>query len=74
LHAICDLAYAIQVEQIERQTLTEMTLAPHLEDASGLLTPEAAIDEFNRFLAEPPAASAEEIERSEVRELIRGGG
>jgi hypothetical protein len=74
LQAICDLSYAMQAEQIERMALTQMTLAPHMEDSSGVLTPDGAVNEFNQWLAEKPAtATPEQVEKSDLLDLIKGG-
>lgn len=51
---MCDLAYTVQVEQIERRSLAEMQLAPHVEDSSKIATPDVAIAEFDAWLAAPP--------------------
>lgn len=51
---MCDLAYVIQVEQIERRALAEMTLAPHVEEKAKIATPDVAVAEFDRWLMAPP--------------------
>lgn len=67
---MCDLSYAVQVEALERQALTMMTLAPHLEDSSKIPTPEEVVQEFQQWLLSKPEAAGMKSEDAELMELI----
>ena len=63
---MCDLAYAIQVEGLERAALAELALAPHVKEGTKIDTPDTAVAEFDEWLwAEP-----ERTKRPEDMELI----
>jgi hypothetical protein len=69
---LCDLAYSVQVEQIERRSLAEMQLAPHMESKGQISTPEVAVAEFDAWLNEMPPDPALRTEAGELENLITG--
>jgi hypothetical protein len=69
---VCDLAYVVQVEQIERRALAEMQLAPHVEDSSKIATPEVAVAEFDAWLMAPPNHLSRPTAESEIMDLFQG--
>lgn len=69
---MCDLAYLIQVEQIERVALAEMTLAPHVKEGTQLSTPEGAVAEFDAWLMAEPESEFGDPADMDLVNLIRG--
>jgi hypothetical protein len=69
---VCDLAYMIQVEQIERGALAELVLAPHLKEGAQLTTPEQAVAEFDAWLTDQPDNDMTNPADLELTQLIRG--
>lgn len=55
---------------IERNALTQMMLAPHMEDTSQIATPDVAISEFQQWLASRPAELDQPSEDMELYQLI----
>jgi hypothetical protein len=69
---VCDLAYTMQVEAIEREALAQLALAPHLQEGAQLSTPQQAIAEFDQWLTEEPQADMTNPADVELAQLIRG--
>lgn len=67
---MCDLSYTLQVEMIERLALAQMALAPHVEDASQISTPDVAIQEFQQWLVSRPPELDRPAEDVELLDLI----
>jgi hypothetical protein len=57
LAEVCDVAYLIQVEQLERQALALLPSAPFLPEGKTLSSPDEVVAEFREWLMlEPDAA------------------
>ena len=69
---MCDLAYVVQVEQIERRALAELQLAPHVEDSSKIAPPAVAVAEFDAWLMAPPEHLDRPEGEQEIMDLIQG--
>lgn len=69
---MCDLAYTMQVEQIEREAVSSMTLAPHMREGTQLTTPEQAVAEFDAWLVGRPENEFTNPADMELAQLIRG--
>lgn len=69
---MCDLAYIVQAEQIERRALAEMALAPHVEDSSKIATPQVALAEFDAAVYEVPQHLTRPDGESEILDLLQG--
>jgi hypothetical protein len=70
LAEMCDLAYVIQVEAIERLALAQISLAPHMEGGGNIPTPDAAVAEFDQWLMARPKGLDRPAWETELRELI----
>lgn len=76
---MCDAAYLCQVEALERATLAQVALLPHLEDAArkDIKTVEQARDEFDEWLASEPEQwlmTPEDAETAALYRLLGVGG
>lgn len=69
---MCDLAYAIQVEGLERAALAELALAPHVKEGTKIDTPATAVAEFNEWLWAKPDDDQQRPEDMELVDLIKG--
>jgi hypothetical protein len=69
---VCDVAYSIQVEALERMALAELSLAPHLPEGAQLTTPDMAVTEFEEWLLSEPAETTADPANVELANLIRG--
>jgi hypothetical protein len=69
---VCDLSYMIQVEQLERMALAELTLAPHVKEGTQLATPESAVAEFDQWLLAEPESQFDNPADMDLVNLIRG--
>lgn len=69
---MCDLAYVIQVEQLERVALAELTLAPHVKEGTQLPTPESVVAEFDEWLSKQPEAETGNPADVDLVNLMRG--
>jgi hypothetical protein len=67
---VCDLSYLVQAEAIERLALATMTLAPHMEEQSGILTPAEALREFQEWLISNPEALDMAPEDADLLDLL----
>ena len=69
---MCDLAYAIQCETLERQALAQLALAPHLKEGTQIDTPETAVAEFDVWLHTKPESDNRSPAEQELAKLMRG--
>jgi hypothetical protein len=67
---VCVFAYVLQAEAIAARALTEMTLAPHVEDQGSIATPDVAVAEFDQWLDERPAELDKPWEEIEFHDLL----
>lgn len=76
---MCDAAYLCQWEVLERQSLSQMALLPHLtEDGrQSFPWPEKVRAEFDAWLAEPPVDDRQltpaEMELADLHDLMGVG-
>lgn len=70
---MCDLAYTLQVAQIEREALAQVALLPHLGEGQQITPPETAVAEFDKWLTDTPEAELQgrTPEDAELIQLIR---
>lgn len=66
------MAYTIQVEQIEREALAQLSLLPHLREGAQISTPDQAVAEFDAWLIERPENEFTNPADMELSQLIRG--
>jgi hypothetical protein len=69
---VCDLAYVIQAERIERTVLAQTALAPYVEKGHTLPTVESARREFDAWLSAPVKRTDDQTEFRELMGLSRG--
>lgn len=69
---MCDLSYMIQVEQLERMALAELSLAPHVKEGTQLPTPESVVAEFDEWLVTEPVSEFDNPADMDLVNLIRG--
>lgn len=70
---MCDAAYLCQVEQLERATLAQVALIPHLEEQARKDVPtiEQVRDEFDQWLISEPEEMAMTAEDHEALLMYR---
>jgi hypothetical protein len=71
LAEVCDIAYLVQVEQIERHALAAMTTAPYAEEP--IPSAEELIEKFDEALMAVPVPTVRGG-MDELKELITVGG
>ena len=72
---MCDASYLCQVDRLERETLSQISLLPHLEEEArkSMPSPGEVRDEFDRWLNEAPAEqtmTAADVEQLELFRLM----